>query len=335
MGATDLLNLVEMGRIQVMARPEWIYDKKLRNSDPRWAHARWNEAYDPLLRKLADASAEMDPASRAVRIMPPERGLIWSQRLKETGRYYKRAEARYRQRKLPAGILSRADSFANEGGDPVQSVLRDAKDHEDAFVDSGAWAPLEPSSHPDAVTHIMGRPRKSLPNTDTSFDRARLVELLRMTRMITHLRSGADLLERIKQNTHDEFAKELSELLCAEGGSMPHILSRKVRAGLPADMPRSALRAFLPHSTWDAASSIGGLLTGIASASLATPWLAVVTGLAFLFWGMPASVRIAQATSLARVGYTGPRLPFMLAFGSTKPNLREIRSILQQLEALL
>jgi len=90
----------------------------------------------------------------------------------------------------------------------------------------------------------------------------------------------------------------------------------------------------LPRSKWEAVSTIGGFVAAAASASLATPGLAVVSILSFGFWLMQAGSRAAEKASVKAAPYRGPKLPFFLAFGSTQPTVKQIRELSKKLEEL-
>jgi hypothetical protein len=329
-----LLELIALGRVQVMARQDWIFDKARRNTDPRWAHARWHDQYDNELRRLAESPSDPDPDSQAVRIMPEEQGLVWSESLTSRGQYYRRASVRYGNAELPSGILERARRHAAQGGDPVRSVLRDVKDHEDAFEASQTWAPLEPSDYPDAVAHIMRRRSTSDPRPLGDYEQGRVRELIRAAGRIAHLRSGDDLVKRVKKHAHEDFAGELGEFLVNDRTAVAGRIRAKIEAGARPTLQLTLGRALVPRSKFEGILTGGSLVAALASISLATPELAITSALSLSFWAVQTLQRAGQVASVLPSEYTGPTLPFMLAYGTTRPTLEQIRSLMKELETL-
>jgi hypothetical protein len=209
--------------------------------------------------------------------------------------------------------------------------LRDVKNHEDAFKASGAWIPLEPSDYSDIVPFIMGRKSLSSPSGEV-FDLPRLKELFQLMRSLTALRSGDDLVARIKRREHKDLCSELTLLLHADDIPLPGRLREQIESGAGDVLDLSWPRALMPHSTLEWTTTVGSLLVAIASASLASP---VATLLSFGFWAVSTGgPGAAQKFSLVSTPYHGPRLPFMLMFGTTKPTLRQLQDMLARLEKL-
>lgn len=335
------LELVERGAVQVMARDWWYEDKKRRNETRR--EARWNWRFDNALRRFAREDENHDPAARRVLIAKPEIGWNWADEQLETPGSVAVAEARSRlftpHPRLPQGVREKAEREAQSAlarGKPeaeaqrraLRTVLRDARNHEDAFEDSEAQLPVGPDDHADAIPAIAGSEPLSGRAEDLKLDPVRLQEtlwLIQSIRREAHPRWW-DRRRYSKLLRRDDVAELRSEIgwLLAQRGPLLAALRTQIRAEI--DVPRASLsrliggamadgahRAFKSDS-WQCTALLASAVIGLAD----SPASGVLTRLSLSALAK-ADLALSGLSALPPARYEGATWAYLLAFGQEDP----------------
>ena len=140
--------LVESGQIRILARHEWLVDRRLRDSHP-WEGARWTEKVDGRIRAIMEEDlAEPDPERRRVVGTGPEQGMQFAQEQidsdpQQAELWQEVLSSERAVEVIPRGTLEAARRYG--GHDTRQQavvVLRDAYNHAQAMADASADVPF-------------------------------------------------------------------------------------------------------------------------------------------------------------------------------------------------
>lgn len=328
----SFLRLVDRGSIRVLAR-DWWYEDRQRREDHPYPGARWMPSFDSALATMRNQDERYDLSERQVATFRKEAGPTWarrqiSQETAAASRAGKRVAAKPME--LPSGIREKARRAA-AGPDRLLAVLRDVKNHDEAFRLSGAHMPAGPSLHAEAVPDILGsKPVRTLELEDSDqvtperlVDTLRLLKVLRAKRL-SRRRSFARLLCSAEM---DDLRRELSAFLIADDKPVAWSLRSQVDKGLPARdvrLKRMVARG-VKSDFYEDRLALTKAAVAIAGAGFA-PQAALVSFLGRL-GGTFRGLSLLPARD-----YTGPVWPFLI--DGRRARYRSIERLIRELEDL-
>jgi|WetSurMetagenome_2_1015567.scaffolds.fasta_scaffold201642_2 hypothetical protein len=135
----ELLWYIRQGHIQFRARKWWIFNEELRKQH-KWEYAKWNDSYDGELLDIwkEDQHAGRTNTTARVVAIDDEVGKDWAKSLVEHENInLKKLTEKVKKNALLVGYREKA-LRSNSMEEMAISLLRDAKNHADVFVKSGA-----------------------------------------------------------------------------------------------------------------------------------------------------------------------------------------------------
>ena len=173
----NLVSILQMSNspLRVMGRKRWLQSEKSRREfaeesaqnegvDQWWA--TWSD-FDEALSDLYRADRGKPFEDRRVVGVEEERGWKWADEQFDTNAArVERARDLIRAKSLPPGIKEKVERLHVHGGEitdrMIKQVLRDARNHDDALLESRADLPHEPARHPEAIPYLLNRPATTL-----------------------------------------------------------------------------------------------------------------------------------------------------------------------------
>jgi hypothetical protein len=218
----------------------------------------------------------------------------------------------------------------------IKRVLRDARNHEDAFQQSKSTLPLEPAIHADAILDIVAEPRQ-LQAESTQTSSSQLLDLLRF---VSELNPPGDAAA-VFANLHD--SRRRDELIA---GLRPYVDKPSALVQLQIDI--EAGKTF--QDIVEQLRTEGGPKICLRVASLLVPLLHhrygkwIVRGkkthltrrqyLLLTLSALGLSL-YENVNTLERAEYNGPTFPFILAYGASHPSYTQIDDMLQRIDVYL
>lgn len=335
LGPEDLLALVRKRFIQIHGREEWLTSKKHRETQwkkTRWPHARWSDFDDGVYEILEEDRAKPKSEKRIV-FAEPDGGGVWADAQQED---FTEAAVTVEdlvkgtniRTKLPPGTCEKIER-ASDSKTAARAVLRDIHNHAAAFSDARAI-----SVEPPAFAPLISELAKDV--LESSDSRPPATSSLEETLELFHRLMG-------ERDAPVNFS-ELEELLTLrsedprieiEVGSL--LVERSSAKWLDAQIAndkaaRGAWDEIFPGDQWDqdrAFVFIAALMAGFEPSLGAAPML-----FRFLPRMFPAGKARRRRSSPA-VDYTGPRVPFLLAYGRGTPTYGEIGQMRNKLKRFL
>ncbi len=315
----------------------------------KWRYAPWDDEFDLPIAEMALADKDLPPLDQRVVLADEEDGWKWAD--KEMESFTKKAvtaQTFLAQRKLPTGLLEKADRYAafasEEDKDKVQaaaesmeiplpewlrirSVLRDARNHEMAFRMSGTHISVEPSEHVGAISSILG-PREYQRLGDFRLpSNAQLWEFLQIAASLSCPRDARQLEKLLDRKDRNDLKREMAPFITNPDAAMA------LHRSLQMDPP-NWLSVLNPVSGRTNANrgfkSLGylGLLFAIVRAQL-TPFALIELLIAILGCGKD----IGEKVNLLRVSdYQGPKFPLVLGYDRRSPKYKELAELRQKLK---
>jgi hypothetical protein len=321
---SDLADLVEQERIQVMGREDYILGSTRTRELHPWIGAEWVPGFDDRISRLAMDDQDRPPSDRRVRLLGKSvdaRGLAVAERRLESGgdTLVGQANELIERGRLPGGVLERAKAHL-EPKLRARELLRALTNHEDAFADSGADIPLEPMVE-DNYLHVLSE-RKTEPQktSEDPVDASMVLEALRAAARLPQPRTVGDLTRALDSRDRGEVARSFGRLVKA-GPRAAGVLARDIEEGIKVHRwTESALVGPVPLST---VSKIGSALLALADLALGGPKPVGLAGLAF--WALDSATGALSNASLIRnVGYSGPRWPIAYTGVSTRGDMERL-----------
>ena len=327
-GSVELLSLIEDRHVSVIARRHW-FDRKWRNRDGAWSMIRWKDSFDSRLLAIATED-EQDPIfeNRRVIIAPPETGFFQaSEHLNKDSQMRDMLTGLYTRRRLPIGVLEKADRAAAEGRSVEEQILRDIHNHHNAVLESRSSSATVPNEFMRALLDLKDSAQMPLTTaiSESSTDESLFHEALELLLAIRAPCNFSALMDFLESNQRSE----LISLLCSEraAGCLPDAIACKMaRASGIKSLNEQIFSLRAPDAVARTIGSmIGTLLTLLTSNSsvgivstpvqLMRPWL--------------------QRKSLIPVDIdkTSKVTPFVqLALGTNRPTHLEIVSLLERMK---
>lgn len=344
----DLLDLVRSNRIQILGRKKWLMSPSSRERS-KWRYAPWDDDFDLPIAEMADEDKNLPPLDRRIVLADEEDGWKWADQEMETfSKKVVTAQTFLAQRKLPAGLLEKADRYAafasEEDKDKfraaakstevplsewlrIRSVLRDARNHEMAFKMSGSHISVEPSEHVGAIPSILG-PRTYQRLGDFSLpSNSQLWEFLQIAASLSCPRDARQLEKLLNRKDRNELKREMAPFITNPDAALA------LHRSLQLDPPNwlSALNPVSGRTNADMGfKSLGylGLLFAIMGAQL-TPFALIGLLIAMLGCGKD----IGEKVNLLRVSdYQGPKFPLVLGYDRRSPKYKELAELRQKLK---
>ncbi len=327
------IKLVKAGHIQVVARRSW-YDRDLRR-DTRWAHSPWTPGFDSELADMAytaEQNNELPQADRRVVIADAEKGRGWAERAVNGKRKNKivenvRAYLTSEDAVLPAGIAEKLTPL--HGEDRVMQVLRDMHNHSRAHQEIGAQRTLIPSPDYSLLRLAYRGKRVNIGRDEVADQGTRYISLLDKLRDLSVPRDVGDILRLKRLLEHERIDREVDLL---ENSDVPLDILLRTQTMRPTIRPILGFRG----QGWDrfqiGLSGVGFVLSTIALT------LSPVASVGLVISGLSATSSptksLLERTSLKRApGYSGLRLPFLLAFNSAHPTFKQIDELHEMLRS--
>jgi hypothetical protein len=335
----DILDLVRERRIQIIGRKKWLTLPSSRESS-KWRFAPWRDDFDIPVAEMGLQDEKLPRVNQRVVFAPDERGWDWADnQIRKATTGMRIARARLDEGRLPPGFAEKATRVTPETLKPevrekveeaaqqagislpeavqIRSVLRDARNHEDALEISGCDLPVEPSKHAEAIPAIVGRRTPHI-NRDISLpSNERLSEVLKLLAGLSRPRNAKQVHALLGRMDRQELIAEIGPLLANPYAALE--LHRQLELNPPSwysvlnpvSSRTTAARVFK-------AAAFGTLVTAIATTSLAPM---SIFALLFAIIGYGPEV-LEKVDVIAAPGYKGPRLPVVLASDSTEPTYK-------------
>jgi hypothetical protein len=236
------------------------------------------------------------------------------------------------------GLLDKADKKAGTEIDKVGVVLRDVRNHEDALAAARAAFPVEPSIYGYAIPAISQRPApKRDRRAKEEFTPEGISNAIRVAHSLSRsrLRTADEIMKMLGRPDVKEMRIELKRLMAAPNAGKK--LLNEIERGNKAI---SWAEAIAPKSTYYRVQSDIGLglaVAGLVSALIAPGLFAITTGvggLLFSLWDNSEGL-LQKWSRLPAPNYTGPRLPFFVAYDRTDPTYAQINKVLETLRQLI
>jgi len=356
-GSEEFVEYVGAGRIRIVARREWLFDKEKRDS-MRWPGSRWDPAVDDPIRAIAREDENLsDDEQKRVLIAPDERGGAYAAAyLEQHPEDARRLSAELTdadvRNRLPAGLLGSLKSGRDDPQALVSRLLRDVFNHGEAIHLAGAEAPFflaprestflrlldESLNAGVSVPAASATPRaQGAEPPDASLTTEEYADLTReIFEVLTTLDEsrGNSLRGFVAGAGHAALSTWFRET-CAQVQQR----SPDYRAGrLIRDLQSRYEAGTLDESFKDVFAGWEGRADAAGLASAAADWAVQGTITGFGLTGLAAGLVGAGHGALRALGYTKvgpkkPEWPFLYAFGR-RPNRREFNSVAQALDRL-
>jgi len=325
-------------RLRVIARKEWLFDPDCA-SRQRIQHGLWHAEFDSAIRQMAEDDQSRAVEEKRVLVAKPERGWDWArEQIDGKTRAFQLARIHYAKRRLPPGLLDKADKKAGTEIDKVGVVLRDVRNHEDALAAARAAFPVEPSIYGYAIPAISQRPApKRDRRAKEEFTPEGISNAIRVAHSLSRsrLRTADEIMKMLGRPDVKEMRVELKRLMAAPNAGEK--LLNEIERGNQAI---SWAEALAPKSTYHLVQSLSGLavvMASLVSGLIASDPSAVPRGTRDLsLWLWDNSEGLLQKLSFRPApNYTGPRLPFFVAYDRTDPTYSQINKVLETLRQLI
>jgi hypothetical protein len=118
--------------VRIILREKWL-DRAWRNRTDGWELSRWDEEFDPELRRMASDDSSRPLENRRVIIAPEATGYQEAEkRLTQKPLIRQQLKELYQKQQLPVGVLEKARRAENSGTPVELQILRDAYNHNTA-----------------------------------------------------------------------------------------------------------------------------------------------------------------------------------------------------------
>lgn len=332
LGPHDVLALVEQRHLQIMGRERWFTDRAYRASlQVHYPLAAWVDEYDDRLWELALEDRALLPEDRRVLFAPDADGDTWAEsvlgslepedrsRLDDVRRLY--LSGRY-----PAGTREKLRRVRTTD-EAIRVLLVDIRNHSKAFLDAGADRLALLSDDADAYARALPLGPEIERHSPTVDDTERFLELLKLLKSLSRPRNYKELKHLLERVDRKQLLREVRSLLASD---LPaHLaLRQEVRSGAPH---RAGARTLLGDTPLDMTVTMSGLASALATFHfLPGPFFGLLTALAG-----PTVQALRQTSVLPVSEYTGPALPFVLAYDRAKPTYSQIAAMVGRLEERL
>jgi len=343
----DLLDLVRTKRIQILGRKEWLMSPLSREKS-KWRYAPWDDKFDLPIAEMALEDKDLPTLDQRVVLADEEDGWKWAD--KQMATFTEKAVTAQKfltQRKLPVGLLEKADRYAAFASDEdkdktrsaarsmeipisewlrIRSVLRDARNHEMAFKISGSHISVEPSEHVEAIPSIVG-PRANQKVDYNLPSNAQLWEFLQIAASLSCPRDARQLEKLLERKDRDDLKREMAPFITNPEAALA------LHSRLQMDPP-NWLSVLNPVSGRTNASrgfkSLGylGLLLAIVGAQV-TPAALIGLGIAILGCGKD----LGEKVNWLRVSDDqGLKFPLVLGYDRTSATYKERAAMRKKLK---
>jgi len=343
----DLLELVQRHRIQIVGRRAWLTSPASRMNS-NWKHAPWMSEFDDPIAEMALADELLPLWDRRVVLADPEDGWAWADKqLAAQSDHAITARALLARKELPPGFIEKAGRYSTLLGKKqketftpaakaaqislpewlrVRSVLRDARNHEEAIKLTGSDLPVEPSKHVEAIPAIMGQRSQ---RGDAKFglpQNAQLTEFLKIAASLSRPRNAQDLEKLLEREDRDDLIREMTPFMSNPNAALE--LHRQMKQNPPSWF--SVLNPVSGQTRLKRALKLigfAGLISEIVGIRLAPE---AVVGLAISV--IEYSKEIAERASwIPTSEYDGPKFPAVLAYDRTVARFSELNELGQRL----
>jgi len=322
-----LLELVKRGHVQVLGRKPWLLDPKVREQS-KFKYAAWYDDYDDEIARIAlgEERDRVPDIDRKVRFAPEEEGWTWADRtLASSSQDDKHCVDHFKNLLstccLPKGTLEKADVETSEKA-KLRIALRDAKNHADAFSLSGADRPVTFSETAESLGQVLPEV-KMAPDRDAVPTSEKLKALIEVLVPLTKPRDLGGLLTLLSWKDRPQIVREIGRI-CDNDASISRVLTTDIRNGTRA---HDWLNSLVPDTTYQRVITAGEVVAGIAMwAFTGKPALSLVPAILARAEGLLQKLSVLSAPN-----YSGPVLPFVLAYDTKHPTYRQIEAICREL----
>ncbi len=325
LGPDDLLALVENGHLQVMVRRRWLTDRKYRASVARvYPLAAWVEEYDGRLRAIAREDEGRLQEDRRVLFAPKADGEEWAEAVlassdPEDVSRVTQVWALYRSGRYPVGTRQKLERVKGSG-EAARVLLAYVRNHTKAFEDAGADRLALLSDEADIYARTLPMAARPAEKSRAKEDAGRLLELLQLLCDLSRPRNSRELHQLLERDDRKQLLVEAKSLLASDTPAYELLLDQ-IRAGTPSKP------ALLGDTVIDRHITASGLLLALSSWEFApSPILGIISALA-----APGYRALRREGLVSLPDYSGPSLPFALAFNKTQPTYREIAHVVGRL----
>ncbi len=316
----DLLNLIDEGYIQVIAREDWLTDIEYRNSH-RWPLAKWNNPFDNELKLWSIQDSAKPLENRRVIIDKPEEGFNKADEFLANPIKTKTINvlaARIENHELPKGTLEKFNGKNKD--EQIRLALRDIFNHLDARDSGFCNSSFEPDEWADFIYEIVGVKTKSFEDT-AEIGPDKIYEILGELKRFQNVNSFKDLKLLLK--FRDKVKSELVEM-SKSTLSIESIMDSSIVNGIKIPTWFESLRP----KTADVIS-LGFILGSVVT--LGTSFLdyfMLVAGTGTEVFGRDTmGKRIFEKVNLLTVEPSKYKTPFILAFGRGSVTYKEAKQL--------
>ncbi len=351
LGWRDLLDMIRWAkgerdrpRLRVIAREPWLIDPKCasRRNAP---HGEWFADFDGEIRTMYEEDFQKEAADRRVTKAPVAAGEEWAiDQVQRRTEAFGLAEDRYKQQTLPPGLMQKAgrctessdrDHTIRGEAAHIWSILKDARNHQDAVGLAGADFPVEPSIHSDVIEALCPREGDTLakaPAASATVDGVR--NALEIARAFSRDRGVSEWFELLNSKYAGQMRSELQALMMDPSGGKR--LLEELRQGSEVPSLADVLR---PENAWDAAKISIDFLLVTASLILERLHEGGAMGLwvggGHLAWSVVGRGRFLQKYSVEPLHGKLTVFPHMLGYDKATATYRRNRELLTKVERVI
>lgn len=323
----NLLDLIEEGHIQIMARERWITDKKFRN-DHGFIHAKWNDDFDNKIKEWAIKDQSKDPDFKRVIIAENEIGyeeadkILSSKKSKDKDKVRK-AQERLSKKNLPIGILEKCDRLDDN---KIRVVLRDLINHRNTFEQSKADVPIELFGLTNSHIDILGVNKTSKVKKNEEISTEKLMEFIEILNSISPPKDMKDFKKvlRVKEKNKKDLLNEIYEL-----SKTSHSISEELYRKITENYRIPSWKQTLTPKWSDKFAVLSLILSLTNSTFNAKNITTLLVGLTTLDY----TKRVATKVSLTPADYSKAKYiaPFIWANETDKPTYKNIKELKETL----
>lgn len=356
--AATFLRYLESGKLRVLGRYEWLQDPRWRDTQ-RWPGTEWDEYIDGAIKAICNEDASKPLSDQRVVIAPPEGGWGWAATYLEANpgeiaRWQQVLKSENKRKAIPLGTREAAMRDLDDPFKSAQRILRDAYNHGQAIVFSGADTPFLLQRTHREFLRILARapaspglplvgagpvPQQAPPETlrlATADLAAQLLQILDELDVHARSRGRKDSLDDfISGEGRQDLMRWMSRIFLFVKETDARNVSNLLVGQLKSDLSQGRFESFLKgfkNRPGEESLAIVGVISAVLSL-LPTPGNPeTIAGVGAALY--PVGKGLARQMGWASSRFNGPDWPFLYAYG-TRPKRRqqsELQYVLEHMQ---
>ncbi|OXM42790.1 hypothetical protein CFP75_41345 [Amycolatopsis alba DSM 44262] len=350
--AKEFVTYVEEGYVRVLGREPWLLDPSFRGSE-RWPESKWFAEFDGPIKRICEEDQHLPPGERRVLACPPEKGWDWAdeylaKKPEDSDRWSRLSKVRNGHMLIPSQIRDRALAYGGDNYLAARQILRDAHNHGQALVDSGAEVPFLLSETDVKYLNVIAttpcasnaipvftRTASDNPTKSMTAITAQLVELLQV--LDIHAPSngeGRRLSKFVHGEGHKLLVSWISSVCRLMRDTNPRAIDGTILNLLRDDLGRAEMTRpinELIRRKDEGAVGLVGMVSMIAG--LITDPIGVATIGGVLAQVYPVGKGLSRQLGYAPANFTGEQWPFLYTYSrrANRKSLKRMRHLLDQI----